>query len=55
MKYPLFKKLRRQKAPRRIVGQKLPLKIDQIWAIRVRLELHNKLRDLALFDMAMAG
>jgi integrase len=53
MKYSLFKKLRRRKAPRRIVGQKLPLKIDQIWAIRVRLELHNKLRDLALFNMAI--
>ncbi len=53
MKYSLFKKLRRRKLPRRIVGQKFPLKIDQIWAIRVRLELHNKLRDLALFNMAI--
>jgi integrase len=53
MKYSLFKKLRRRKAPRRIVGQKLPLKIDQIWAIRVRLELQDRFRDLALFNMAI--
>ena len=37
----------------KIVGQKLPLKLQQIWAIRIRLELFNKVRDLALFNLAI--
>jgi hypothetical protein len=36
----------------RIVGQKLPLKPKHVWAIRVRLELAENHRDLALFNMA---
>jgi len=53
MKYSLFKKSKSRKDPIHIVGQKLPLKFDQIWAIRVRLELQHKLRDLSLFNMAI--
>jgi hypothetical protein len=37
----------------RIVGQKRPLKPKHVWAIRVRLELAENHRDLALFDMAI--
>jgi len=37
----------------KIVGQKLPLKLQQIWAIRIRLELVNNIRDLALFNLAI--
>lgn len=37
----------------KIVGQKLPLKLKEVWAIRVRLELSNKIRDLALFNLAL--
>ena len=37
----------------KLVGQKLPLKLQQIWAIRIRLELFNKVRDLALFNLAI--
>ena len=37
----------------KLVGQKLPLKLQQIWAIRIRLELFNKIRDLALFNLAV--
>jgi len=37
----------------KLVGQKLPLKLQQIWAIRVRLELNKKVRDLALFNLAI--
>jgi integrase len=37
----------------KLVGQKLPLKLQQIWAIRIRLELFNKIRDLALFNLAI--
>jgi integrase len=38
---------------KRIVGQKPPLKVSEIWAIRVRLQLVGKLRDLALFNLAI--
>ncbi len=37
----------------KIIGQKPPLKIQEIWAIRVRLQIFNKLRDLALFNLAI--
>jgi integrase len=37
----------------KLVGQKLPLKLQQIWAIRIRLELFTKIRDLALFNLAI--
>lgn len=37
----------------RIIGQKRPLQISDIWGIRIRLELEGKVRDLALFNMAL--
>jgi integrase len=37
----------------KIVGQKAPLKLREIWAIRVRLQLRSNLRDLALFNLAI--
>ena len=37
----------------KIVGQKTPLELREIWAIRVRLQLGSKLRDLALFNLAI--
>ena len=37
----------------KLVGQKAPLRIRDIWAIRVRLQLAEKTRDLALFDLAI--
>ena len=36
-----------------LIGQKAPLKLKEIWAIRVRLELSNRIRDLALFNLAI--
>jgi integrase len=36
----------------KLVGQKLPLKLKEIWAIRVRLQLAGNKRDLALFNLA---
>ncbi len=39
----------------RIVGQKFPLKPKHVWAIRVRLELAENHRDLALFNMAIGS
>lgn len=37
----------------RIIGQKRPLLPKHVWAIRVRLEIANSVRDLALFNMAV--
>ena len=37
----------------RIVGQKRPLLPKHVWAIRVRLEISESTRDLALFNMAI--
>lgn len=36
-----------------IVGAKLPLRPMHVWAIRVRLQIERRLRDLALFDIAI--
>lgn len=37
----------------RIVGQKAPLRLSEIWAIRTRLQLKHCLRELALFNLAI--
>ncbi|MGO9326546.1 MAG: tyrosine-type recombinase/integrase [Steroidobacteraceae bacterium] len=37
----------------KLVGQKSPLKLKEIWAIRVRLELADQKRELALFNLAI--
>jgi hypothetical protein len=37
----------------RIIGQKRPLQLKQVWAIRVRLEIADNIRDLAVFNMAI--
>src|SRR5882724_11406715 len=37
----------------KLVGQKAPLKLREIWAIRVRLELGDRKRELALFNLAI--
>ncbi len=37
------------------IGQKPPLKLQEVWSIRVRLEVANKHRDLALFNLAIDG
>jgi site-specific recombinase XerC len=37
----------------RIIGQKRPLLPKHVWAIRVRLEMADNKRDLALFNMAV--
>ena len=37
----------------KLIGQKAPLKLKEIWAIRVRLELSHRIRDLALFNLAL--
>ena len=37
----------------RLMGQKLPLKPKEIWAIRFRLQLGHHTRDLALFNLGI--
>ena len=37
----------------KLVGQKLPLKLKEIWAIRIHLQIDEKHRDLALFNLAI--
>ncbi len=37
----------------KLVGQKRPLRLRDIWAIRIRLQLGHKVRDLALFNLAI--
>jgi integrase len=37
----------------KLVGQKTPFKLKEIWAIRVRLQLANRHRELALFNLAI--
>ena len=36
----------------KLVGQKAPLKLKEIWAIRIRLQISDNRRDLALFNLA---
>ena len=36
----------------KLVGQKAPLKLRDIWALRVRLEISDRKRELALFTGA---
>ena len=38
---------------RRLLGQKPPLKLKEVWAIRIPLQLAGRLRDLALFNLAI--
>ncbi len=37
----------------RLRGQKPPLKLKEIWAIRIRLQLQERTRDLAMFNLAI--
>lgn len=37
----------------KIFGQKAPLKLKDIWAIRIRLQLGHSVRELALFDLGL--
>jgi hypothetical protein len=37
----------------KIVGQKAPFKLKDIWALRVRLQMENRGRELALFNLGI--
>lgn len=37
----------------KLLGQKPPLRLKEIWAIRIRLQLNHRTRELALFNLAI--
>ncbi|NOQ78884.1 MAG: tyrosine-type recombinase/integrase [Gammaproteobacteria bacterium] len=37
----------------KVIGQKPALKLKEIWGIRIRLQIENNIRELALFNMAI--
>jgi hypothetical protein len=37
----------------KLVGQKAPFKLKEIWAIRIRLQIASRCRELALFNLAV--
>lgn len=37
----------------KVVGQKTPFKLKEIWAIRIRLQLGHRTRELAMFDLGL--
>ena len=37
----------------KLIGQKAPFKLKEIWAIRVRLQIYRRQRELALFNLGI--
>jgi integrase len=37
----------------KLIGQRPPLKLHEVWAIRIRLQLSNNTKELALFNVAI--
>ena len=37
----------------KLLGQKPPMKLKEIWAVRIRLQLDHRARELALFNLAI--
>jgi integrase len=37
----------------KLVGQKPPLKLKEIWAIRIHLQMDHRIRELAMFNLAI--
>jgi hypothetical protein len=37
----------------KIIGQKAPFKLQDIWALRVRLRMQGRVRELALFNLCI--
>jgi integrase len=51
-----FQKRKKRREPwnkGRLVGQKLPLTLQEIWSVRMRLQTIGNLRDLALFNLGI--
>jgi len=39
----------------KLVGQKASFKLKNIWALRVRLQIEGRVRELALFNLGIAA
>ena len=39
----------------KLIGQKHPLKLKDIWAIRIRRQVANNTRELALFNLVISS
>ena len=50
---PVYKTRKRAWNKGKLMGQKPPLKLREVWAIRTRLHLSGRLRDLALLNLAV--
>ena len=37
----------------KIIGQKAPFKLKDIWALRIRLQMESRVRELALFNLGI--
>jgi hypothetical protein len=37
----------------KIVGQKAPFRVKNIWALRLRLQMERRVRELALFNLGI--
>ncbi|MEN0036676.1 MAG: tyrosine-type recombinase/integrase [Cellvibrio sp.] len=37
----------------KLIGQKAPLKVSEVWEIRVRLQITHQIRELAMFNLAI--
>ncbi len=37
----------------KLIGQKAPLRVSDVWAIRVRLQITSRIRELAMFNLAI--
>ncbi|VWX56070.1 Integrase [Burkholderiales bacterium 8X] len=53
METPIVKGSRTPWNKEKLVGQKRPFKLKEIWAIRVRLQLSGRTRELALFNLGI--
>ena len=53
MEAPVVSRHRKPWNKGKLVGQKAPLRVRDIWAIRVRLQMQCRLRDLVLFDLGI--
>jgi hypothetical protein len=42
-----------RRSRRGLQGQEPPLKVKEMWAIRIRLQLEKRIRDLAMFNLAI--
>jgi integrase len=50
---PLLRKLQEPWNKGKLIGQKPPLKLREIWSIRIQLQLENRIKDVALFNLAI--